>query len=423
MTERKTFLRGILGTGGLGGCPRRRLGSAVPEYYTVLPQLKDLRTFNSDEQDDNCQEIKMRDFEVMQKVNFSRLHSLTLHRGISNINHLYMLTKNSVLTRLHKLDISHSSVITGSLSILLCHSFPELRTLVLRDCGLNSPDFRNLAQANVKGRMLMLKNLDISHNFMIAGSDSVFSFDCKWEHLECLAMAQITATTETFNFMTSSNHPSFLYSLRELTISLNQIHFESRCPYRVWHNLSKLHIYSLFSRYKEVCGNIADAVEVGIFPNLKNVGFYVIYPKYEKRNEQELLLFEDLRQRNLSPTLCKQVVQTVRRVTHDFIRHTLFQTNLSNFSFATAFKQQVDLVVETLKVDRPMTASDEQAVREAVHKHYFSSLKSQPRSLEYSEILNTALSEPPGLLPISKGILQDRNVSVFLLSSEIMKFM
>ena len=42
MTERKTFLRGILGTGGLGGCPRRRLGSAVPEYYTVLPQLKDL---------------------------------------------------------------------------------------------------------------------------------------------------------------------------------------------------------------------------------------------------------------------------------------------------------------------------------------------------------------------------------------------
>ena len=41
MTERKTFLRGILGTGGLGGCPRRRLGSAVPEYYTVLLQLKD----------------------------------------------------------------------------------------------------------------------------------------------------------------------------------------------------------------------------------------------------------------------------------------------------------------------------------------------------------------------------------------------
>ena len=42
MTERKTFLRGILGTAGLGGCPRRRLGSAVPEYYTILPQLKDL---------------------------------------------------------------------------------------------------------------------------------------------------------------------------------------------------------------------------------------------------------------------------------------------------------------------------------------------------------------------------------------------
>ena len=46
MTERKTFLRGILGTGGLGGCPRRRSGSAVPEYYAVLPQLKDLAVGN-----------------------------------------------------------------------------------------------------------------------------------------------------------------------------------------------------------------------------------------------------------------------------------------------------------------------------------------------------------------------------------------
>ena len=47
MTERKTFLRGILGTGGLGGCLRRRLGSAVPEYYTALPQLKDLAADNN----------------------------------------------------------------------------------------------------------------------------------------------------------------------------------------------------------------------------------------------------------------------------------------------------------------------------------------------------------------------------------------
>ena len=54
MTERNTILRGILGTGGLGGCPRRRLGSAVPEYYTVLPQQKDLAIETHEEDSTSC---------------------------------------------------------------------------------------------------------------------------------------------------------------------------------------------------------------------------------------------------------------------------------------------------------------------------------------------------------------------------------
>ena len=42
MTERKTFLRGIPGTGGQGGLPRTKVRLSRTEYYTVLPQPKDL---------------------------------------------------------------------------------------------------------------------------------------------------------------------------------------------------------------------------------------------------------------------------------------------------------------------------------------------------------------------------------------------
>ena len=98
------------------------------------------------------------------KLDIPALQSLTMHRFIRSMEILYMFTRTPVLTRLHKLDISHSSGVTGVLSILLCHSFPVLETLILSDCWLNSDDLRSLAQANKEGRLPKLKHLDISQN-------------------------------------------------------------------------------------------------------------------------------------------------------------------------------------------------------------------------------------------------------------------
>ena len=64
---------------------------------------------------------------------------------------------------------------TGTLSILLCHSFPSLDTLILSDCAVNSDDLSSLAQATVKLRLPQLRHLDIPTTVVLKWIGSLYS--------------------------------------------------------------------------------------------------------------------------------------------------------------------------------------------------------------------------------------------------------
>ena len=96
-----------------------------------------------------------------------------------------------------KLDISHSSSISGALSTLLCHSLPSLETLILSGCGLNSDDLSSLAQADMEGRLPELRHLDLSDNEAIRGQwRHFFSFRQRWSHLWSLNIKQNVYTEQ-----------------------------------------------------------------------------------------------------------------------------------------------------------------------------------------------------------------------------------
>ena len=281
--------------------------------WTNCKNLAELRiSFELNEKKDKRDEIRMDVLKQIKGIEFSRLKSLVLHNCICSTNHLYMMTKFKRLTQFRKLDISHSMGITGSLSILLCHNFSSLESLILHDCGLNSHDARNLAQANAEGRLSTLKHLDISQNYITVKSHCIFSFNSKWKQLECLTLAQVTSADDAFDVMIKSCEEGFLESLKILTISLNQMRFESRCPYRIWHTLSKLDIHSSYLKYAHVLASVADAVEVGVFPNLRNVCSRAIFPEDEIGSEQRMeMLFKELLQKNIPLDLCRQVIDII----------------------------------------------------------------------------------------------------------------
>ena len=90
------------------------------------------------------------------------LESLTLYRMTNSVQELRSLEAKLMTWKLKDLDIGHSRNITGSLSILLCHDFPSLSTLRLRNCDLDLDDLSCIASARAQGRLPAIQYLDVS---------------------------------------------------------------------------------------------------------------------------------------------------------------------------------------------------------------------------------------------------------------------
>ena len=144
-----------------------------------LPKLTDLTILlrNTNES------IKLK---RLQGKRFKLVRYLTLHRWTLDMEELGLKVKPKTLL---KLDISYSSGVRGSLSLLLRNNFKVLKSLILSNCGLNSADFQSLAEAYVNGRYPELKHLDVSHNS--AELMELFSADCTWNQLLSLNVVNV----------------------------------------------------------------------------------------------------------------------------------------------------------------------------------------------------------------------------------------
>ena len=115
---------------------------------------------------------------------------------------------------------------------------------------------QSLARANVEGKLPQLEHLDISgyQNFEIS---DLFTHSTEWNQL---------TTLETADLSVLNMESDCLTSLKELI--LKPAPFGSITVTRSWPHLQKLklHIY----RY-QVCGNIVDSVERGLFPALETL--------------------------------------------------------------------------------------------------------------------------------------------------------
>ena len=182
-----------------------------------------------------------------------KLHSLTLHHCIIKCIRVKLLGKH---LQLQFLDISGMPDITGNLAILLCHSFPSLNSLILKDCGLNSQDLCSLAQTSVEGRLPQLTHLDISYNRGICFND-LFKVSYTWNKLLKLNIIRIR-----YNRLNEATPPGSLNSLQEISICDDQI----QIFYCRWQNLQRICLFNV-----GLLDKMAIAVNEGRFPALRTV--------------------------------------------------------------------------------------------------------------------------------------------------------
>ena len=212
--------------------------------------------------------------EGFNVLNARSLAHLTLSRFICSPLHLNTTAMSVQSSEITKLDISHSSGITGSLSTLLCHSFPSLEHLILNDCGLNSNDLSSLAQGGVEGRLPELRHLDLSDNEALIGQwRHLFSHGQQWSHLLSLNAKQNMNRRQRQYALFHSVRLGALGNLQQFTVSAdNDDYLFSSCPRVRWPNVRRLDIHCAHrydsSDYVALFHQAVQAIEKDYFPRL-----------------------------------------------------------------------------------------------------------------------------------------------------------
>ena len=265
-----------------------------------------------------------------------------------------MFTRTPVLTRLHKLDISHSSGVTGVLSILLCHSFPVLETLILSDCWLNSDDLRSLAQANKKGRLPKLKHLDISQNPNIkTGRETFFCYDAKWEELNCLIIDR--AEGGISNIFSQEN--DCLVNLKEVIFHApGKGILDENCS-KCWVSLTKVEITCVIEDFTRTMIGFVYNIERGNLPSLETIKIKVLM---YVMNSSEFLpnLWETLNKK-LQPSVCKTVMVSLMNLERYLSDDSIFElSNDIHLSDEKIVGKIVDDLVKSIILKEPMTCEE-----------------------------------------------------------------
>ena len=173
---------------------------------------------------------------------------------------------------LHKLDMSNITI-GGNLSIVLCHNFPSLSTLVLSNCELTLQDVKSLTLSNINGKFPELKHLDLSENEAVAREvHSLLEGPCTWRRLVHLNVKHIkqASLNSDMHVLTSKCLPS----LEELTCSVHEGRILPISDSDVWNNLHTLTITLLDgSDGNGLTRIVAFLVKERKLPNLRYVRF------------------------------------------------------------------------------------------------------------------------------------------------------
>ena len=152
--------------------------------------------------------------------------SLILNRRLRSDDLRSLATASAIgrLPVLSGLDISWSSDLShrGPLTVLLGERFPKLYSLITRGCWLTSRDLDWLAAANVAGKLPCLTTLDLSRNPNISGHISNLLAHC-FPNLNVLILRDCKLREEDLSDIQQANADGKLHQLKLLDISENPI--------------------------------------------------------------------------------------------------------------------------------------------------------------------------------------------------------
>ena len=214
-------------------------------------------------------------------VNLSALTFLSLQKFVNAKWDLVAAALSAKFSTVQKLDISHSSHITGKLIKLVDYRFRSLKALILSNCGLDFRDLRSLSEASARSKLPELRHLDLSQNSDIQGQlKNLFFSEERWSNLLFFNIQQNSYSRSMddvriiFYFVRSG----CLSSLTQLQTSIT--HMTSICDYldSPWRSLTALHLTlapNSSCTLDELLRAIGQNVQKELFPKLRQIWLIV----------------------------------------------------------------------------------------------------------------------------------------------------
>ena len=230
-----------------------------------IPNLRELKFF------DNNSDLTQ--ILISEKLPYLTTLGIIRYKGQAIEN----LLTHGIMAQLNKLDLSDCRL-GSQLSYLLRLQLPNLISLTLCQCELQTPDIQCLAQAYVEGKLPDLKHLDISHNNDgVHGNilENLFYKKCKWEKITSLNIQSVHCNHgQNFQDIQSMSHRAklgFLPALQEIKFSMREKFIVVGSP-PYWQDLHTMEIDCMnIEPTIDVFGYIASAMDTGLFPSLKVV--------------------------------------------------------------------------------------------------------------------------------------------------------
>ena len=216
------------------------------------------------------------DMDLAQILISEKLPSLTTFRILRYCGQVIenMLT-HEIIVQLNKLDLIDCRL-GSKLSYLLRRQLPDLTSLTLCQCGLQTSDIQCLAQAYVEGKLSKLEHLDISHNNGEGPGnilENLFYKNCKWEKITSLNIQSVQSSQyQEVKNLTYRAQLGFLPALQKIKFSMREKFFAAGSQPPYWRDLHTMEIDCMnIAPTFDVLWYIASGMDTGLFPSLKVV--------------------------------------------------------------------------------------------------------------------------------------------------------
>ncbi len=129
--------------------------------------------------------------------------------------------RHGLLPSVGEINLSGNKNVSGHMNTLLSDKWSLLKTLDITDCNLARDDISSIREANEKGFLPSMKKIKLSRNKNVSGHMNIF-FTNKWPLLKTLDITDCNLARDGISAIHEANEKGFLPSMKEINLSRNK---------------------------------------------------------------------------------------------------------------------------------------------------------------------------------------------------------